>query len=100
MSLKPKQIWTLTIVFSLAFLLLSSPVHAQPSRRPLADAWAQVSALGDSVLVRIGNLLLGVWQHGAAKEGTSIDPNGSPKPQAPPSGTTDEGVLIDPNGHP
>jgi len=100
MSLKLKQTWALTVVFSLAFLLLSPPAHAQLSHRSLADAWKQVSALGDSVLVRIGNLLLGVWQHGAAKEGTSIDPNGAPKPQVPPSGTTGEGVLIDPNGHP
>ena len=101
MSAKPKQGWILPVAFSMAFLLLSLPLQAQTVRRPLADAWKKLAVLSDSVLDRIGNLFLGIWQQAAVKEGTSIDPNGTSKPPATPPGTpTDEGVTIDPNGHP
>jgi hypothetical protein len=100
MSHKLKRIWILPAVIAMSFLLLSLPVLAQPAPRPLADAWMKVTVLSDSVLARVGNLFMGLWLQGAVKEGMSIDPNGSPKPQTPSSGTTDEGVTIDPNGHP
>ena len=101
MSLKLKQIWVLTVFCSLGFLFLSPPLHAQPPHRPLADAWSHLAALGDSVLARIDDFVLGIWHQGGDKEGTSIDPNASPNPQGPQSGApTDEGVTIDPNGHP
>ena len=100
MSHKPKQGWILAVAFSVAFLLLSLPVQAQPGHQPRVDAWARVAVLSNSVLAKIRNLFLGLWQQGAVKEGMSIDPNGTPHSSDPQGGSGDEGVLIDPNGKP
>jgi hypothetical protein len=103
MSYKPKQRWFLPVAFSMAFLLLSLPAQARPSRRPLADTWKKLAVLSDSVLARVGNLL-GLWQQGVVKEGMSIDPNGTSQPSGtssdPQGGSGDEGATIDPNGKP
>lgn len=100
MSPKPKQKWTLLVVSSMAFLLLSLPAQAQPVRRPLAEAWKKLTVLSDSVVNRIGDLFLGLWQAGAVKEGTSIDPDGSPHSADPQGTSSEEGTSIDPNGKP
>jgi hypothetical protein len=95
----PRSVFTIFAL--LAVLVLASlPAQARPVRHPAADRHA-VAASGDNGLARIVSFLVNLWPQGT-KEGTSIDPNGAPKPQgmttAPGGDLTDEGMSIDPNG--
>jgi hypothetical protein len=90
-----------TVFALLAVLVLTSlPAQARPVRHPATDRHS-VTVSGDKGLVRILSFLVNLWPEGM-KEGTSIDPNGAPKPQgmttAPSGGLDDEGMSIDPDG--
>jgi hypothetical protein len=79
-----------------ALVLASLPVQARPVRRPAPS----VTAPGDTVLSGIWRFVVRLWPGVTAKEGTSIDPNGSPGHAVAPTGSTtnDEGTSIDPDG--
>jgi hypothetical protein len=90
-------------VFALfaALVLASLPAQARPFRRPPADRPA-VAAAGDSGLASLWHLLVGLWPGVRAKEGVTIDPNGSSNHAGtqvvPPGDLVDEGTSIDPDG--
>jgi hypothetical protein len=90
-----------TVFALLAVLVLASlPAQARTERHRAAGRHA-VAVSGDNGLARIVSFLVNLWPQGA-KEGTSIDPNGAPKPQgmttAPSGDLDDEGMSIDPDG--
>ncbi len=93
----PQSVFT---VFALLAILVftSLPAQARTVRHPAKGRHA-VAVSGDNGLARIVSFLVNLWPQGM-KEGTSIDPNGAPKPQgmAAPGDLDDEGVTIDPNG--
>jgi hypothetical protein len=84
-----------------AFVLASLPAQARPVRRPVTGRQA-VAVAGDSSLTALWRFVLGFWPRGTAKEGMSIDPNGSSNhtgtPILPPGDLTNEGTSIDPDG--
>jgi len=77
-----------------ALLFASLPAQAAAGHRPPAVA-RKVAVLGESALSWLRHLLGGLWMRGIAKEGPSIDPNGTPQP----GNSSDEGMTIDPDGH-
>jgi hypothetical protein len=96
MSSKPASYRAFFAFALLAALILASlPAQARPVRRP-APA---VTAPGD-ILSELWRFVVRLWPGVTAKEGTSIDPNGSPGHTVAPAGSTtsDEGTSIDPDG--
>lgn len=95
----PQSVFTVFALLA-ALFLASLPAQARPVRHDTAGRNA-VAASGENGLARIWSFLVNLWPQGT-KEGTSIDPNGAPKPQgmttAPSGDTDDEGMTIDPNG--
>jgi len=93
---------TAQMLFALlaVIILTSLPAQARTVRHPAKGRHA-VAVSGDNGLARIVSFLVNLWPQGT-KEGTSIDPNGAPKPQGmttAPGGDLDgEGTSIDPDG--
>jgi hypothetical protein len=91
-----------TILALLATLVLASlPAQGRTVHRPAADRHA-VAASGENALARLWSFLVSLWPQGMAKEGMTIDPNGSPNHEGtsidPNGGLNDEGMTIDPDG--
>jgi len=96
MSSKPASYRAFFAFALLATLIFTSlPAQARPVRRPAPT----VTAPGD-ILSELWRFVVRLWPGVTAKEGMSIDPNGSPGHTVAPTGsaTSDEGVTIDPNG--
>ena len=77
MSSKPashRVFFVLTLLAALA--LASLPAQARPVHRPAAGRQI-VAVPGDAGLSGLWRFVLSLWPGGTAKEGTSIDPNGS-----------------------
>ena len=83
----------------LVSVFTSLPAPAQPLRRPAAGL-GKVAVLGEGALRWVRDLFSGLLAQGTAKEGMSIDPNGSQNPGGTPvdPGLDGEGVSIDPDG--
>lgn len=100
MSSKPASHRVFFVFALLAALVLTGlPAQAQPVRRPAPS----VTVPGHTVLSDLWRFVVRLWPGVTAKEGTSIDPNGSPNHASTPvtptgSATNDEGVTIDPDG--
>jgi hypothetical protein len=91
-----------TVFALLATLVLASlPAQGRTVHRPTAGRHA-VTASGDNSLARLWSFLVSLWPQGMAKEGMSIDPNGSPRHEGtsidPNGGLNHEGMTIDPDG--
>lgn len=89
----------LTAAALLSLLVLASrPAEARPVHRPTS----KVTALGESAVAWVRNLLGSLWLPGTTKEGVMIDPNGAKSPGGvtigPDGGLNDEGMSIDPDG--
>jgi hypothetical protein len=100
MSSKPASHRVFFVFALLAALVLASlPVQARPVRRSAPS----VTVSGATVLSGLWRFVVSLWPGVTAKEGTSIDPNGSPNHGSTPvtptgSATNDEGMSIDPDG--
>lgn len=85
------------LIFSLLLLVLpftALPAGAFPGRQAAVAG----AGTGSGILSVLQAVFARLWPGDGAleKEGMSIDPNGTPRPNAAPGG--DEGITIDPNG--